>query len=489
MKKTNISQQLIEKKIEAPAVVAVLGHVDHGKTTLLDNIRKTRVADKEVGGITQHVSSYQVEHKGKKITFIDTPGHEAFSQMRARGAKVTDLVILVVAADDGVMPQTKESIAHIKNAGVPFLVAINKVDLPSTNLEKVKKQLSQEGVLVEGYGGDVVAVPISAKTGQGVSELLDMVQLVSEMSEVKKEVGGDFEGVVIESSLDRFKGPIATIIVKKGILRVGDFVFSETCTGKVRSITTFDGVSIKEAGASVPVQILGLEVVPSVGDTLTVREVKKGEADKVEKSPWDWSSAPKSTEVRLVVKADTYGSLEAITNSIEALKGPGQEIKFIHKETGDINESDVLLAAASKSIVVGFSVKVAPAVEKIASEEKVNIRVFSLIYELLDEIKEALSSLAEAKRDKEVLGEAEILAKFESEGALIAGCRVTSGRINKADTVAIFRAGKKINETEIKSMKHKLLDINEAESGKEFGVIFDKKANFEKGDIIRSLKN
>lgn len=489
MAKPVAKKQLAEKKLEAPPVVAILGHVDHGKTALLDYIRKSHVAEKEVGGITQHISAYQVEHGGKSITFIDTPGHEAFSQMRERGAKVTDLVVLVVAADDGVMPQTKESIAHIKAADVPFIVAINKIDLPSANVERVKKQLAEEDVLVEGYGGDIVAVPISARTGQGVSELLEMIHLVAEISEIKKVTHGGFEGVVIESYLDRFRGPAATLIIKKGILSLGDTVFGDTTYGKIRLLIDSDGKSLRQAGASVPVEILGLEKVPVVGDVLSNKaKEKSAEVQKEKKIDWSWSAVPKSTEIRLIIKADTYGSLEAITNSIEAVKGSDQEVKFIQKETGEITENDVFLAASSRSIVIGFNVKVPASVEKVAEEEGVNIRTHRLIYELVDELKEGLTSLAEAKKEKEVLGKAKILAVFDSEERKIAGSKITSGKINKTDNLVVKREDKIIGETKIKSMRHKLSDINEANEDEEFGIIFEKDIKFKPGDTIQAIK-
>jgi translation initiation factor IF-2 len=489
------TKEVIEKKAssggpKAPPVVAILGHVDHGKTSILDHIRKTHVASKEVGGITQHISSYQVEHEGKKITFIDTPGHEAFSQIRARGAKITDIAILVVAADDGVMPQTKESISHIRTANIPYVVAINKIDLPGANIEKVKKQLAEEQVLVEGYGGDVVAVQVSAKTGAGISELLEMIHLVAELSEVKKDTSGEFEGVVIESLLDKFRGPLATIIVKGGILKVGDTIFGGSSSGKIKSIFDYKKERIKEATVSMPVQILGLESVPVVGDILSKESKEKIKTEpKGGESKKDWANLPKTSEINLILKADTYGSLEAISASIESLKTADQEVRFIHQETGDITENDVLLASSSKSIIIGFGVKVPNTVEKVAEEEGVNIRTYSLIYELLDELKEGLSALSESKKKKEALGEAEIVAKFNGEDGSIAGCKVIKGRINKEDSLEVLRKGKVLKETKIRSMKHKLLDINEAEEGKEFGVMFDSKVNFESGDIIQAVKN
>ena len=488
MVKSSQKQAVAEKKLAVPPVVAILGHVDHGKTTLLDNIRKSHVAEKEAGGITQHISAYQVETKGGKITFIDTPGHEAFSQMRARGAKVVDLAILVVAANDGVMPQTKESIAHIKTAKIPFLVAINKIDIPSINIEKVKKQLAEENVLVEGYGGDVVAVPVSAKTGQGIPELLEMIHLVAEISEIKNSPSKEFEGIVIESYLDKFRGPLATIIVKNGSFFVGDTLYGGTTSGKVKAIFDYNGENIKQASVSDPVTILGLDSVPPVGDILGKKEKVKSDNKEEKTVGRDWTQVPKASEIRLVLKADTYGSLEAISNSIESLKADDQEVKFIHKETGDITENDILMAASSKAIIIGFNVKVAGAVEKIAEEEGVNIRSYNLIYELLDELKEGLTALSEAKKKKEILGEAEILAKFKSDEGNIAGCKVTKGRINISDTILILREGKELKEAKIKSMKHKLSDINEASEGKEFGIIFDSKVKFEQGDIIQAVQ-
>lgn len=488
MTKGKTKQNVIENKLAPPPVVTILGHVDHGKTTLLDYIRKSHVAEKEVGKITQRMSAYQVEEKGKKITFIDTPGHEAFSQMRARGAKVTDIVVLVIAADDGVMPQTKESIAHIKAAKAPFIVAINKIDLPGINIDKVKKQLAEEDVLVEGYGGDVVVVPVSAKTGKGVPELLEMIHLVAEVSEIKKDTEGEFEGVVIESNIDKFRGVVAIIMVKKGTLKVGDKVYGETSSGKLKSLVDSSGKKIKEATVSTPVEILGLDKVPAVGDVLSTK-TREQRKEEQKKRDLDWTSKPKQSEINLIIKTDTAGSLEAVSNSIEAIKAEDQEVKFILKETGDINESDVLLAAATKAIIIGFNVKLQKPIEKIALEEEVNVRVYNLIYELLEELQEGLSALSESKKEKEIVGEAKILAVFETEEGKIAGGKITKGRINKSDTVEVKRGEKKIKETKIKSMKHKLSNINEAQEGEEFGIIFEDNVNFDKNDIIYAIKS
>ncbi|OGY24152.1 MAG: translation initiation factor IF-2 [Candidatus Woykebacteria bacterium RBG_13_40_15] len=469
-----------------PPVVAILGHVDHGKTTLLDYIRKTHVAEKEEGGITQHIGAYQIEYKGRKITFIDTPGHEAFSAMRARGGQVSDLAVLIVAADDGVMPQTKESIAHIKAANIPFIVAINKMDMPGANVERVKKELSKEEVFVEGYGGDVVIVPISAKTGQGVDELLEMIDLVADLAELKKEEGKPFEGVVIESRLDKSRGPIASILVKKGVLKYGDTVFTKTASGKVKSLTDSLGSRLIAVEISTPIEVLGFTKVPKVGEIVKSFPEEYKEEGKETKQVLSKTNLPQLSEdeIRLIIKADVMGSLEAITNSLESLKDEDQKIKIFYAETGDISESDVLLAAAIKAIIIGFNVGINSSAERLASEEKVLIRNYKLIYELLEELKEGLHALSEKKVEEEVFGKAEIIALFKIDSTRIAGCRVVEGRINRDDTIVLKRGEKELGRAKIVSMKHRESDINEANVGDEFGLVLEKDLPFAKGDII-----
>lgn len=469
-----------------PPVVAILGHVDHGKTSLLDFIRKSSVAEKEAGGITQHIGAYQIDYKGKKITFIDTPGHEAFSQMRARGGQVCDIAILVVAADDGVMPQTKESIAHIKAAGVPFLVAINKMDLPGVNTDKIKSQLSSEGVQVEGYGGDVVAVPISAKTGQGVDDLLEMIDLLAQINELKDTKSLPFKGVVIESKLDKFRGSVATIIVKEGVIKVGDQIYSQTSEGKVRALTDFLGKNIKEANPSMPVEVLGFAKPPKVGEIVLHSQIQKESQEEKKLSLRDRIVAPKEGEIRLIVKADTAGSIEAIENSIESLKKENEKVKIYFSDTGDITEGDVLLAAATSSLIVGFNVETSPAAARLADEEKVLIRNFKIIYELLDELREGLEFLKESKLET-TTGKAQILAIFKSAAGKVAGCKVLSGKIRKDDILILKSGGKEKSRSRIVSMRHKETDIVEAEEGDEFGVILQKDLNFTKGDIIVAM--
>ncbi|MEX0622149.1 MAG: translation initiation factor IF-2 [Candidatus Woykebacteria bacterium] len=481
-------QQSTAQPSGRPPVVAILGHVDHGKTTLLDYIRRSHVAAKEAGGITQHIGAYQVTHKGRKITFIDTPGHEAFSAMRARGGSVSDVAVLVVAADDGVMPQTKESIAHLKAAQTPFIVAVNKMDLPGTNIDRIKKQLSEEGVLVEGFGGDVVVVPISAKRGEGVDNLLEMVNLVADMQGLKEETGKDFSGVVIESKLDKFKGPVATVLVKEGVLRIGDPVHTKSTTGKVKALVGDEGVPVKEARPSTPVEVLGFAAVPKVGEEVSSKEA---ETEKVEsKKPIETGEKfvrPKENEIRLIIKADAQGSLEAITSSLEKLKKENQQVKIYYSDTGNITDSDILLASATKSLVIGFNANISNTASKLASEEGVLVRTYNIIYELIDELEEGLEAISRPEVKEEILGNAEILKIFTAEEDKVAGCRTISGRINKGDLLAIKRDGKEIGRSKIVSMKHRDSNINEANEGEEFGLIFEKKVPFAKSDIIVAM--
>jgi len=475
-----------KQKVQArPPVVAILGHVDHGKTTLLDYIRKSNVASKEHGGITQHTSSYQIDADGKRITFIDTPGHAAFSAMRSRGASVTDIAVLVVAADDGVMPQTKESISHIKAASIPMIVAINKTDVPGANLERVKKGLAEEGVLVEGYGGSVVAVPVSAKTGQGVEELLEMISLVAEMEELKGNKDQEFEGVVIDSMLDRFKGPVAIILVKQGTLRLGNQVFAGDASGKVKSLTTTNREKIAQAEPSLPVEMLGMNKVPAVGEVVRLGESVKAEETKTGERKFSLEGPTK--EIRLILKADTAGSLEAIEAAISSLETSEGKVKIVHKETGEVNESDIQLAAATKALIVAFNVASSKSIEKQAVEEKVLLRQYNLIYELLDELKEGVEALLKIDKE-ELVGKAQVVAAFKFGEAKIAGCKVLEGRISRENKVNIVRDGRKVSTNSIKSMKHIQEDINSASEGQEFGLLFIGKVDFAVGDIIEAIK-
>jgi len=473
-----------------PPVVAILGHVDHGKTTLLDHIRKSHVADKEAGGITQHIGAYQITYKNRKITFIDTPGHEAFSAMRARGGSVSDLVILVVAADDGLMPQTKESIAHIKAARVPFIVAVNKIDLPGANVEKVKKQLAEQAVLVEGYGGDVVVVSISAKNDQGIDDLLEMINLVSDMAGLKKIDKAEFEGVVIEAKLDKFKGSVATILVKSGTLKIGDKLHTKTVSGKVKALIDSEGKRQKEVPTATPIEVLGFSKVPKIGEKVD-SNIEAESKISIEREAVDTKKKferPAENEVRLIIKSDVAGSLEAIENALQNLKKEDQKLKIFYSDTGNISESDVLLASATKSLIIGFNVAVANSAEKLAAEEGVLIRNYQVIYELIDELKEGLEALNKKEEKEEVLGEAKIIQIFKRADSKVAGSKVISGRINVNDLIAIKRDNKEIGRSNISSMKHRDSSINEASEGDELGVILEKGVPFAKGDIIVAIR-
>lgn len=461
-------------------VVAVLGHIDHGKTTLLSKIRKRDLTKKEFGGITQHIGAYQIEHQGKQITFIDTPGHVAFSKMRARGAEVTDLVVLVVAADDGVMPQTRESLEHIKAAKVPFLVAINKMDLPQSNSKMVKEQLQKEEVLVEELGGDVVCVEISAKTGKGIDELLDLILLLSEMEELRADPNGPLEAVVIESKLDARRGPLATVLVKNGSLRIGDEIRTEDFLGKVKAMFDENGERVRIARPSQPVEVLGFKEVPPIGSKVLKAGAEVGPKKAIAKRGVESKIATEKGQFKIILKSDVQGTLEAVIGSL-----PG-EVQVIFQGVGDINESDVLLAATTRANIIGFNVRTPSAVAKLAETEKVRVRLYRVIYELLDDLKKWLE---EPKVIKEVLGEGEIIAEFEIKGKRIAGCRVKKGKISKSDKLHLKRGKEILGEIKIKSMKHRKEEITEAVVGEEFGAVFTPSLDFKIGDGIISYKN
>jgi translation initiation factor IF-2 len=470
-----------------------MGHVDHGKTTLLDFIRKTNVTARETGGITQHIGAYQVkvpiEGRDELITFIDTPGHEAYSAMRARGGKIADIAVLVVAADDGVMPQTKEAVAHIKAARIPMIVAINKIDLPDSNADRVKKGLSEAEVLVEGYGGDVVTVPISAKTGQGVPELLEMILLTAELAELKSEPGGAPEGVVIESKIDRHRGVVATIIIKKGTLRVGQEVVVGGVKGKVRQMTGGFGDQVKEAGPGTPVEILGLETVPAVGTG--IGEEAAAITAAVQAVPTlEELQEKKPDQINLIIKADVAGSLEAIAGSLQKLAQGETKIQIIHSATGEVNDSDVNLAQATGSLVLSFRVKVADSVKRLAESQRVNILSYDIIYKLLEDMEAALAGLT--LDDHPIpAGTAEIIATFPHDKTLIFGVKVKQGSIARDQPAKILRGEEEVASGRIKSIRHLKEEVPKAETGKEYGLFLDlADGNYEAvavGDTIQSF--
>ncbi len=509
------------EKHSRPPIVTILGHVDHGKTTLLDFIRKSSVASKEHGGITQHIGAYQIsvqatgsrQQKDKKsselkpspsgarsnlITFIDTPGHAAFEKMRSRGAKVADIAVLVVAADDGIMPQTLEAIKHIKEVKVPLIVAVNKIDLPGINikiqLDKIKKQLSDQGVTLEEYGGDVPVVGVSAKTGEGIDKLLENILLVAELTEIKGDPQAPVAGVVIEANLDKFKGPIATILVRNGTLRKGDQILVGGVKGKIRGLFDWNSKPLDSAPPSTPVEVLGLESVPAVGSTLgeelPTTNYSLREASQLPTTTLvDKLKAGDAKLLKVIIKADKQGSLEAIQTSLEKYNEERKVIDYISTGTGDIGEENIKLAATVGAIVVGFNVKLAPNVQKMAEGEHVLIRTYNIIYELLEDIEEVVNTLLEVGQLEEVLGKANIIAQFP-HGKLekIAGCRIIEGSIAKGQRLRVVRDGQVIGETKLKSLKKVKEEVAKVEKGNDCGMIFDPPLDFQVNDVVESFR-
>ncbi len=473
--------------ISRPPVVCVLGHVDHGKTTLLDYIRKTHVAAAETGGITQHIGAYQIKLKsqGKTITFIDTPGHAAFNKIRCRGVKVADLAVLVVDASEGVKPQTLESLQILEEAKIPFIVAANKIDLPGTSVDKVKAQLAERGVLVEGYGGQVVLVPISAKTGKGVDELLEMIILQAEIQELKAELNVQPEAVVIETKLDCRRGPLATVIVKKGVIHLGDFIVSGS-GGKVKSMLDENGYLVSEAEPAKPVEILGFKELPEVGSLIKfsnsmIINRKKVTFTHKKLKPVIEEIKEKNKCFKLILKADVNGSLEAIKSSLP------QEVVLISEGLGDVSESDVLMAASAKASILAFRVNFPQAVKKLAEFEKVNVKTYQVIYQLLEDIEKEVLHLIEPTVEETILGEATVIAEFKIKGAHIAGCRVVKGSLNLGDQVRFKRTENFIGEAKIKNMQKNRQDVKTVKAGDEVGLVFVPDVDFKIGDDIISF--
>jgi len=491
-----------------PPVITVMGHVDHGKTTLLDYIRNTKVAEREAGGITQHIGASVVEaetSEGKKrLVFLDTPGHEAFTAMRARGAQVTDIAVLVVAADDGVMPQTVEAINHAKAAGVPIIVAINKIDKPGANPERVKQELTQHGLIPEDWGGDTVMVPVSAKTGEGVDELLEMIALQADIMELKANPNKPARGVVLEAKLDKKRGPVATLLVQNGTLKVGDAIVAGLYAGKIRAMFDDKGRPVKEAGPAMPVEVLGLEDVPLAGDKFYVveslekareiaakrQELARQSALEKEKrvSLEELFSQMKAGEVKelnIVLKADAQGSIEAIRKSLEELSTDEVKVNVIHAGVGPITENDVMLAAASNAIVIGFNVRPDSAARKAAEREKVDVRTYRVIYDIVDEVKKAMQGLLEPEEKEVYLGSAEVRATFKvPKVGTVAGCYVRDGVIRRNANVRLVRDGVVIYDGKIASLKRFKEDVREVQAGYECGVGLENFNDIKIGDII-----
>jgi len=485
-----------------PPVVTILGHVDHGKTKLLDAIRSTKVAESEAGGITQHIGAYQVEIKGKKITFLDTPGHEAFTALRARGAKVTDIAVLVVAADDGVMPQTIEAIDHAKAAGVPIIVALNKIDKPTANVDRVKQQLSQQGLQPEDWGGQTVMVPVSAKQKQGIDELLEMILLVAEVQDLKANPKAKATGIVVESKLDKSRGPVASVLIKNGTLKVGDIFVCGATYGKVRALVNDKGQRVTSAPPSFPVELLGASEVPKPGNILQVMESDREAKELAEKSRLklvkvsgraaqtleDFSKEVKQgvkTDLDLILKADVQGSLEALTHSLTDLEVEGLRIHLIHSGVGNISESDVLLAEASGAILLGFHVEVDARAREMAEAEEVKIRLYDIIYQLIDDIKLAMTGLLEPEYEEVTVGEAEVRQTFKfSKLGMIAGCFVLTGKFIRGAGLRVFRENEKVYEGKVESLKRFKEDVKEVAEGYECGIAIPGYENFKVGDKL-----
>ncbi len=489
-----------------PPVVTVLGHVDHGKTTLLDAIRHAKVVQGEYGGITQHIGAYQVEHGGRKITFLDTPGHEAFTAMRARGAQVTDLAILVVAADDGIMPQTREAIDHARAANVPILVALNKMDKPSARPDKVKQQLADVGLAVEEWGGEVICVQVSALQQQGIDELLENILLVTELAELRSNPHRPAVGTVIEGQLDKQRGPTATLLVQAGTLNVGDALAIGTISGRVRAMLNYRGEAVSEAPPATPVLVMGLSDVPTAGEIFRevdsereARLLAEEEAERQRLAAGRSSARPTISlddifvrlqagevqELNLVLKADVQGSLEPIVNSIERLGGEDQEVKILHQGIGRITESDIMLASASGAIVIGFHVDVDEAARRVAAQEGVDIRLYNIIYKLIEDVDKALRGMLEPVYEKVVSGHAEVRAVFRiRRRGNIAGCYMTDGVATRNSWVRVLRDEEELFDGRIDSLKRFQEDVQEVRAGFECGIGVSGWDDFEEGDIL-----
>ncbi|MGN0505480.1 MAG: translation initiation factor IF-2, partial [Lachnospiraceae bacterium] len=510
--KVNVVEELLKEEEEdaelmkkRPPVVCVMGHVDHGKTSLLDAIRMTNVTSREAGGITQHIGAYMVEANGEKITFLDTPGHEAFTAMRMRGAKSTDIAILVVAADDGVMPQTIEAINHAKAAGIEIIVAVNKIDKPSANVERVKQELTEHGLIAEDWGGNTIFVPVSAHTKEGIDKLLEMILLTAEVGELKANPNRKARGIVIEAQLDKGRGPVATILVQKGTLHVGDTIAIGAAYGKVRAMMDDNGRRVKEATPSTPVEILGLNAVPDAGEVFiatdsekearTIAEafISQGKekllADTKAKLSLDGLfsqiKAGNIKELNLIVKADVQGSVEAVKQSLEKLSNDEVAVRVIHGGVGAINESDVTLASASNAIIIGFNVKPDNTAKEIAEREKVDLRLYRVIYNAIEDVEAAMKGMLDPEYEEKIIGHAEVRQTFKASGVgMIAGSYVLDGKIIRGCSARITREGEQIFDGPLASLKRFKDDVKEVAAGYECGLVFEKFNDLQEFDQV-----
>ncbi|WIF94681.1 translation initiation factor IF-2 [Caminicella sporogenes] len=495
-----------EDLVKRAPIVTVMGHVDHGKTSLLDAIRKTKVTAGEAGGITQHIGASEVDINGEKIVFLDTPGHEAFTSLRARGAQITDIAVLVVAADDGVMPQTIEAINHAKAADVPIIVAINKIDKPDANPDRVKQELAEHGILIEEWGGDVVCVPVSALKGEGIDQLLEMILLVAEMRELKANPNRKAVGTIIESKLDKGRGPVATVIVQKGTLNVGDSIIAGATYGRVRAMINDKGNRIKKAGPSTAVEILGLSDVPEAGDKFrvvkddkTARQIAEKRQQEIREQSlkatqkvtledlFEHIQQGKVKDLNIIVKADAQGSVEAIKQSLAKLSNDEVRINVIHGAVGTITESDILLASASNAIVIGFNVRPSSSVTKLAETENIELKTYRIIYEAIDDIEAAMKGMLEPEFKEVVLGKIEVRATFKVPNVgTIAGGYVLEGKVTRNSNVRLVRDGIVIYEGKISSLKRFKDDVKEVASGYECGIGLENYNDIKEGDIIET---
>ena len=495
--------------VERPPVICVMGHVDHGKTSLLDAIRKTNVTDREAGGITQHIGAYTVNVGDRKITFLDTPGHEAFTAMRMRGANATDIAILVVAADDGVMPQTVEAINHAKAAGVEIIVAVNKIDKPSANIDRVKQELAEYELIPEDWGGSTVFAPVSAKSGEGIDQLLDMILLTADIMELKANPKRKARGLVIEAELDKGRGPVATVLVQKGTLHVGDFISAGVAHGKVRAMIDDKGRRVKEAGPSTPVEILGLSDVPSAGEVflahdndktaksyaetyLAQNKEKMLEETKGRMSLDDLFSQIQEgnlKELNLIVKADVQGSVEAVKQSLMKLSNEEVVVKCIHGGVGAINESDVSLASASNAIIIGFNVRPDATAKATAEREGVDVRLYKVIYQAIEDVEAAMKGMLDPVYEEKVIGHAEVRQIFKASAiGNIAGSYVLDGVFQRGCKVRITREGEQIFEGNLASLKRFKDDVKEVKAGYECGLVFENYNDIKEGDQVEAYK-
>ena len=489
-----------------PPIVTILGHVDHGKTTLLDAIRDTNVVEDEAGGITQHIGAYQVDHNDRQITFLDTPGHAAFTAMRARGAQGADIVVLVVAADDGVMPQTREAIAHTKAAQIPLIVALNKIDKPNADPERVNQQLAEIGLIPDEWDGDTIVVPLSAKRREGLDDLLEAILLVADNSDIKANPQGRIIGTVIEAEVDRARGVMATLLIQNGTLNVGNVVVAGTTHGRLKAMFDPQGRQVNDAEPSAPVAVMGLNEVPVAGDLFQVvdsdkkaraltreRKNNKKTAAQSQRSAvtleqlFEQFQAGEVRELRLIIKADVQGSLEPIKSSLDDLGTGDISINILHEGTGNIGENDVMLAAASKAIVIGFNVEADSAAQRLAETEGISIRSYNIIYRMVEDIEMALKGMLEPEMKETVLGRAEVRATFRvSKIGKVAGCHVVKGELRRNAKVRVLRDGEVLYDGDVSSLKHIQDDVTEVRTGFECGITFKKFNDFDEGDIIES---